>query len=179
MMGCCSDAVVRAAYAIWAETVTGDADETRVNMAFNRVSPLVDVVSCLPYRGEIDVLVKEARRVLVRIPEWAPHDQVRLYVDRQPVAVEWQDSYVVFPKVQTGQQLTVTYPLRIAEIKETVGSLDGTEYTEKWRGNVIVDISPRGKWVPTFLRPQLDTDQLPGRVAPLQSAASGEGHDTL
>ena len=55
----------------------------------------------------------------------------------------------------------VTYPLRIAQVKETPGSLDGTEYTEKWRGNTIVDISPPGKWIPMFQRPALDTEILP------------------
>ena len=55
----------------------------------------------------------------------------------------------------------MTYPLRIAEVKETVGSLDGTEYTERWRGNTIVDISPPGKWIPLFQRPELDTETMP------------------
>lgn len=39
MMGCCGDAIIRAAHAIWEETVTGNEDETRVNLAFNRTSP--------------------------------------------------------------------------------------------------------------------------------------------
>ena len=53
------------------------------------------------------------------------------------------------------------YPLRIAEIKETVGSLDGTEYRQRWRGNTIVDIDPPGKWLPMFQRPELDRPSLP------------------
>lgn len=161
MMGCCSDAVIRASFAVWSETVSGDANETRVNMAFNRQSPLVDVVSCLPHRGEVDILVKDSRRVLVRVPEWAPREQVGAFVNGKPVAVSWQQGYVDFPQVERGQQLTVTYPLRIAEIKETVGSLDGTEYTEKWRGNTIVDISPAGRLVPMYQRPELDSDIIP------------------
>ena len=160
MMGCCSDAVIRASFAIWSGTVTGNSEETRVNMAFNRASPLVDVVSCLPHRGEIDVTVRDARRVLVRVPEWSPHARVQTYVDGKSLPIEWQNSYVVFPKVEQGQQLTVTYPLRVAEIKETVGSLDGTEYSEKWRGNTIVNISPPGKFVPMYQRPDLESEQL-------------------
>jgi hypothetical protein len=161
MQGCCSDATIRAADAIWSETVTGDPAEARVNMAFNRKSDLADVVSCLPYRGELDVFVKSAKRILVRIPEWAPRDKVRLYIDKAPTKPEWDGDYAVFPKTAKGEQLTVSYPLRIATIKETVGSLDGTEYTERWRGNTIVDISPRGKWIPMFERPQMDRDTLP------------------
>lgn len=161
MQGCCADATIRGAHAIWAETVTGDASETRVNLAFNRKSPLVDVVSCLPHRGELNVLVKASNKVLVRVPEWAPLEQTRAFVNRKPVPVKWDGRYVVFAQAQQGQQLTVTYPLRLAEVKETVGSLAGRQYTERWRGNTIVDISPPGKWIPLFQRPELDTEQVP------------------
>jgi hypothetical protein len=158
MMGCCADAVVRATHAVWEETVTGDANETRVNMAFNRDASQVRVVSSLPHRGEINVLVKSARRVLVRVPEWAPRDQVEVHVDREPAKVAWDGSYVIFDSVHSGQQLTVTYPLRVAEIREPV---NGVVYTEKWRGNTIVDIEPKGKWVPMFVRPGMESPVVP------------------
>lgn len=161
MMGCCSDAVIRAAGAIWNETVTGDRAETRVNMAFNRTSPLVEVVSSLPHRGEVNIVVQEAQKVLVRVPNWTAKDKVRAFIDRKPVETRFQDSYVIFNQVRKGQQLTVTYPLRIAEIKETVGSLEGIEFTEKWRGNTIVDLSPQGKYIPMYQRHQLDSDKVP------------------
>ena len=156
MQGCCADATIRAIHAIWSETVTGSAEETRVNLAFDRESPLVDVVSCPPHRGELDIRVKEARRVLVRIPGWVPHDRVTAFVDRSPIPVTWEGSYVAFAPVETGQLLTLTYPLRIAEIREPV---QGVEYTERWRGNTIVDISPPGQWIPMFQRPELEEEQ--------------------
>jgi hypothetical protein len=161
MQGCCADATIRAAHAMWAETVTGDGEEASVNLAFNRKHSLVDVVSCLPHRGEVDVLVKAARKVRIRVPGWAAKDQVQAFVDRQPVAVTWEGHYVAFDAVKQGQQLTITFPLRLAEVKETVGSLDGTEYTERWRGNTIVDINPPGKWIPMFHRPDLESEQVP------------------
>ena len=160
MMGCCADATIRAAHAVWFETVTGDAQETRVNLALNRASPLVDVVSCLPHRGEVNVMVKTARKVMVRVPHWTQKDQAKVYVDEKPVPAQWDGSYVVFKQVKTGQQLTVTYPLRIARVKEVIKGVDFVEYTEKWRGNTIVDIAPPGKWLPMFNRPELDTAQL-------------------
>ena len=161
MQGCCADATIRGAHAVWAETVTGDEEQAQVNLAFNRKSPLVDVVSSLPHRGELNVFVKGARKVLVRVPEWALRKDVKAYRAKKAVPVTWKGDYVVFDKVSKGQQLTVTYPLRIAEIKETVGSLNDAQYTERWRGNTIVDISPSGKWIPMFQRPDLDTGQLP------------------
>jgi hypothetical protein len=158
MMGCCADAVVRAAHAVWDETVTGDASEARVNMAFNRESPLVRVISSLPHRGEVNVIVRAARRVLVRVPGWAPRDGVRVFVDRQSLEISWDGSYVVLEGVRAGQQLTVTYPLRVAEIREPI---NGVMYTEKWRGNTIVDIEPRGTRVPMFVRPEMESDVVP------------------
>ena len=146
MQGCCADATIRASHAIWSNTVTGDENETRVNLAFNRDSDLVKVVSCLPHRGELDVMVKNSHRVLVRVPEWSARDGVKAFVDKQPVTVAWKQHYVAFDSVRSGQQLTVVYPLRIAQVTEPI---EGVLYTERWRGNTIVDISPRGKWVPS------------------------------
>ena len=53
------------------------------------------------------------------------------------------------------------HALRVAEVKETVGSRDGTEYTERWRGNTIVDISPPGRLIPMFQRPELESEKVP------------------
>ena len=158
MMGCCADAIVRATHAVWEETVTGDATVTRVHLAFNRDARNVRVVSSLPHRGEVNVIVRDARRVLVRVPGWAPREKVQVFVDRQPVVLAWNGSYVVFDSVTSGQQLTVTYPLRVAEIREPI---NGVVYTEKWRGNTIVDIEPKGKWVPMFVRPELESAEVP------------------
>lgn len=161
MMGCCADSTIRAAHAIWSETVTGDKNQARVNLAFNRKSPLVDVVSCLPHRGEVNVLVKDARKVLVRVPEWAPGEKTKAYVNEGPVKVRREGSYVVFDAVEKGQWLTVTYPLRIAQVKEVIRGYEFVEYTEKWRGNTIVDISPPGKSLPMFNRPELESEIVP------------------
>jgi hypothetical protein len=157
MQGCCADATIRAAHAIWSETVTGNEEEARVNLAFNRESPWVEVVSCLPHRGELDVVVKETRRVLVRVPEWAPKDGVKAFRERKATDVKWAASYVVFEGLTRGEQLTVTYPLRLWEVRE---KMQGVEYTERWRGNTIVDVTPLGKWIPMYRRPQWEDEQI-------------------
>jgi hypothetical protein len=116
------------------------------------------VVSCLPHIGELDIFVKKAHCVLVRVPEWAPKSDVSAFIDKGPEPVRWEGNYVVFRDLKRGQQLTVTYPLRIAEVTEPI---QGVIYTERWRGNTIVDISPPGKWVPMFHRPDMDNDSVP------------------
>jgi hypothetical protein len=92
------------------------------------------------------------------VPQWAPRDRVKVYADKAAAPLKWDGDYVVFPATKFGQQLTVTYPLRIAEVRERVMLSD---YVEKWRGNTIVDIEPRGKWIPMYERPHLDTENVP------------------
>lgn len=161
MMGCCADAVIRAAHAIWSHTVTGDEQETRVNLAFNHTSSLVEVHACLPHLGEVNVVVKQARKVLVRVPSWVQPTSVQAYVDKQQAATRWEGRYLVFDDLEAGQLLTVTYPLRIAEVTETIYTDRHNEYKGLWRGNTIVGISPKGRWLPIFHRPELDTETVP------------------
>ena len=158
MQGCCADSTLRASHAIWTETVTGNEQETRVNLAFNRESPLVRVISSLPHRGELNIEVRKAREVLVRVPEWADKSAVRAFRNRKPIELHWEGSYVRFSNLRPGQQLTITYPLREAEIRERI---HGVTYVELWRGNTIVDIQPRGKWIPMYERPELRTLEVP------------------
>jgi hypothetical protein len=157
MQSCCADATIRAAHAIWSQSVTGDESEVLVNMAFNRVSPWLEVVSCLPHRGEVNILVKNTKRVLVRVPEWAPRGDGKAYRDKKLATLKWDSAYVVFDDVAKGEHLTVVYPLRISELREMI---QGVEYTERWRGNTIVDLAPQGKWVPTFHRPELENERI-------------------
>jgi len=107
----------------------------------SRLRPVLDVF----FGAHLPLIVGEV---------YQPYDNA----DRRLLTVRVNRQEVV---LRAGQQLTVTYPLRIAEIKETVGSLDGTEYTQKWRANTIVDIASPGKWIPMFNRPEPDTERLP------------------
>ena len=153
MQGCCASATVRGAYAVWSHTVTGDEIEARVNLAVNRDSPLLRVVSSLPRRGEVNIFVKTTGRVLVRVPAWTPVGDVRAYRNRQEISLNWDATgkYVVFDGLSPNDQLTVTYPLRIASVRETI---KGFLYTERWRGNTIMNIDPAGTILPMYLRPE-------------------------
>jgi hypothetical protein len=91
------------------------------------------------------------------VPEWAPKDQVKAYRERKSTEVKWASPYVVFEGPAKAEHLTVTYPLRLSEVTE---KMQGVEYTERWRGNTIVDITPPGKWIPMYQRPELEHEQV-------------------
>jgi hypothetical protein len=55
----------------------------------------------------------------------------------------------------------MTFPMRLAEIRQTAESLFGTEHGDRWRGSTIVDITPPGKWIPMFRKPNLESEDVP------------------
>ena len=122
------------------------------------------MVSCLPHRGELDLKVYTATKLLVRIPEWAPKKEVKVYRARTNQVVVWDGSYVVLANTKPGDEITVTYPIRIAQVKETPSaSLAGT--LNSWSAGeetpLSISPSPGGKWIPMFERPELESETVP------------------
>ena len=62
---------VHALYSVWDSIITGDKELAVVNLPLNRTSALLDVKSYLPYEGKIELDIKTAENVAVRIPKWA------------------------------------------------------------------------------------------------------------
>src|SRR5688572_11145217 len=63
-------------------------------------------------------------------------------------SVSWNDGYVEFDVVGPGQVLTVTYPLSIAAVTETIYTVKHESFLEERRGEEILAISPPGQWLP-------------------------------
>ena len=59
-----------ALYRVWENILGYQNGKLRVNLLLNRASPWADVNSHLPYRGQVDVKVKESVELSVRMPEW-------------------------------------------------------------------------------------------------------------
>jgi len=86
------------------------------------------------------------------------------YIDRQPVPVAWEGSYVIFSKVAEAQLLTATYPLAIQEVREKVQawimSSDG-------RGTASWTFSPPGNGS-SVSRPDLERVKCRAEVKPYE-----------
>ena len=139
-----------------------------MNLLLNRASPWLDVHSHLPHEGRVVLRNKTARRLLVRVPLWVSKNVVRATVNGAAARQRWWSRYLFFPDLDPGCEIEVRFPLservehhRSVEVFE--GQSETTNYRCVFRGNTLVDISPRskGKGFPFYRRDHLRTDTAP------------------
>jgi len=153
MMGCCTASACRAIYAVWKNIITESPEGVFVNLSFNADRTQAKVISFLPSKGQLTVLAKKDGDFFLRPPAWAPRDKVRVLRNGKSVPVQWQKqkSYVKFSGVKKDEKLSITYPMLSFTQKISVG-MDENErsFTVRWLGNTVVDIEPKGKYLPIF-----------------------------
>ncbi len=149
--GCCIGGGLRALYHTWQSALVETPGETRVNMGISRSTPGVDVTAHEPQAGRIDVRVSAGmpRRVLIRLPGHAALREAQALVDGVLVNIAWEGRYARFDDVRPGQVASLVYPLREDTRTYTIA---GQTYTGRWRGHMMVEISPRGERYPIYDR---------------------------
>ncbi len=149
IMQCCGGNGTRAIYYAWERILDFRDGTLRVNLLLNRASPWADVDSHIPYEGRVDVKVKEACELMVRIPEWASPDDTLCQVNDEPRLPEWDGRYARVGRVQAGDLAAVSFPIptRSGEINVT-----GSYYKVVRKGNEVVTIDPPGKFCPFYQR---------------------------
>jgi hypothetical protein len=156
--GCCPPTGMTGLYLGWKEIVRRTDAGVFVNMAFNHDCPDAAVVSFLPDQGRLTVVPKHAGAFYVRVPGFAPHEQVSAWRNGRRRRVAWKGDYVAFPSARKGEELTVTYPL-VTGVQQVHRA--GKDYTISWKGNAVTGISPAdGVW-PLFKQIPYPTPPFP------------------
>jgi hypothetical protein len=126
---------------VFVDTRTCAVCSTRRRMA-------IPMASFLPNQGRLTVTPKQDGTFYVRVPGFAPRDQVAACRDGQKADnIVWTHDYVTFASARKGEELTVTYPLVKFAQKMKVA---GADYTIYWKGNAVTSIEPKGKVWPLF-----------------------------
>ena len=146
---CCTGNGTRAIYYVWENILHHQNGRLKVNLLLNRASPWADVNSHIPYQGRVDVKVKQARELSIRIPEWAKAKDARCQVNGKERSLSWQARYAVVGRVRSGDEVTLTFP--IAERIDRV-QVEGHEYTLVRKGNDVISVDPPGKNHPLYER---------------------------
>jgi hypothetical protein len=115
------------------------------------------VESYLPYEGKVVIRIKAAERVAVRIPGWADRTAVRGRVNGGEASPFWVGNYVVFDRLSENDVISIEFPVVEETVEYTVPdgvhvpeadyerpSRTRTRYTCHFKGNTLVDVSPRG-----------------------------------
>lgn len=159
MFGCCAPEGMRAIYTAWQNTITrldtsalGPAG-VYVNLCFARDSQWGRVVSFFPDAGRLTVKAGVNDTFFLRLPHWAPRDQVRAFAGAKAIPVTWSGAYVAFKNAKPGDELTITYPL--IRFNQEVRGLWPTcapdlRVTFAWLGNMVVAADPAPTGTPLF-----------------------------
>jgi hypothetical protein len=139
---CCNANMPMGLYEAWKGIVECSGNAARVNLLLNRASELLDVDSHLPYEGKVVLQNKSARRAYVRLPRWVDRSAVRCFVQEAGTTPQWVKNYLVIDGLSSGDIVTVEFPVVETVEKHTVVDY-GHEYTCLYKGNTLVDISPR------------------------------------
>ncbi|MEW6753950.1 MAG: hypothetical protein AB1505_23660 [Candidatus Latescibacterota bacterium] len=149
IMHCCTGNAARAVYYVWEQILTGAGGKLRVNLLLNRASRWADVHSHLPYRGQVEVEMKQDMAVEVRLPEWVEAAEACCTVGGARREVRREGRYVQLGAVGAGQRVTLTFP--VGERSDRV-VIEKRPYTLVRRGNDVVWVDPPGTNCPLYQR---------------------------
>lgn len=149
IMHCCTGNATRAVYYVWEKILTHADGKLKVNLLLNRASQWADVDSHIPYRGQVDVKIKQDLDLAIRLAEWVAPEEARCIVDGMERELTFDGRYAQVGAVKAGQTVTLTFP--IPERTDRV-IIEKRPYTIIRRGNEVVWIDPPGTNCPLYQR---------------------------
>jgi hypothetical protein len=149
---CCTANGARALYYAWRSILTKKDNLLRINLLLNRASAWADIDSHIPYRGQVDVYMKQPMRLQIRIPFYVDKPRVTLRVNEEERQFNWLDRYIDVGFVGEGQKVGVEFPLetRTVTVDGVLGSGEKAKFTLK--GNDVIDVEPKGSQFPLYQR---------------------------
>ncbi len=159
---CCNYSGPRALHACWEAAVDDTDGELRVRLPVDRLcaaaeQAVVETAEVVRQR----ISLKAARRLAVRIPDWADLAAVNVVDESdRPVPCRTAGRWLDLGSLPAGARLTVTYPMVERKTTERVGGSGETmgyspvekkrTFTATWRGNRVICLEPAGHWWPVF-----------------------------
>ncbi|MBW7460353.1 glycoside hydrolase family 127 protein, partial [Paenibacillus sepulcri] len=155
---CCLGSGTRGLFMGWSNTITEKNGAISVNFLLNRGSVWLDVDSYLPHEGKVVLHIhRDLPRLQIRIPEWAGYAKVSYVREREgseAVSGRGSDSsmwvnehFLTLGAAQAGETITVTFPL---SSRTTIENAIGQTFETHWRGDDVVNISPKGTQHPFY-----------------------------
>jgi hypothetical protein len=145
VMQCCTANCGRALYFVWDRMLVEMDDAVQLNLLLNRVSKDVVVRSFLPYEGRVEVVLKKAAPLKIRLPQWLERDSLQV-VDSNGHSLDYsiQDTFLLLEFLPAQELVRLQFDLPEREVIETVGHVDASI---RFRGNEVIHFSPPGKRV--------------------------------
>ncbi len=149
IMHCCTGNGARALYHAWQSILSVDDGALKVNLLMNRSSQWADVDSHVPYSGQVDIRMKQAMKLSIRLPEWVEPGEEVCDVNGETRPLEHDGRYAVVGDVAAGDVATLSFPIHE---RTEVLEIERQRYTTVIRGNEVVSIDPPGTNRPLYQR---------------------------
>ncbi|MBI2843858.1 MAG: hypothetical protein HYX78_10700 [Armatimonadetes bacterium] len=138
---------------MWDSIVQEQNGIVSINLLLNRRSPWVDIESSLPYRGKVNIDIKKARQMSIRIPNWVDKSTVKISIKGKTIEPVWVGNYLSISNPPVGASIKINFPVKESVEHYSIDSYQfrGTEYLGRhtfaieFRGNTAIDIQPKGE----------------------------------
>ncbi len=144
---CCTANGARTLYQVWDSILTKDGDLIKVNLLLNRVSPFLDVDSYLPAQGKVDLKIKDAPTVMVRLPAWCEPGQVQVSIAGVTSSPLITGRWICLDQLKPGERVEIAFPLKEETVTRLIGDLP---FRLTLRGSNVVGIEPQGTAFPLY-----------------------------
>lgn len=155
--GCCTGNGSRALYYVWEKMVSFKDGVFTLNLLLNRPSPWADVNSYIPYKGQVDVMMKADCPVEIRIPEWVRQEGVACTVNGSPRELTFRGRYAWVGWAERDNLVTLTFPISERTVETIIGDRSCKLII---KGNDVVSIEPSGIWYPFYQRANYRKDEV-------------------
>jgi len=170
-IGCCTGNGPMGFYYAWEGAVREDDHLTTINLLLNRTSHSVDVTSWLPYTGRVEIAIKTATKVTIRIPRWIIRRELRLQVDGQDQTLLWAGNYIMVTDLAPGNVITLTFTVPTDSVTYTWNARipnEERDFTFQMRGSTCIKAEPQDWLSPGYLksyqRDYMNTDIAPTKT---------------
>lgn len=150
---------IRALYDLWHYAVTREEGAVCVNLHFSRDTRWATVTSHVPQQGRLDILMKTAGVLAVRVPDHLRSDQIDVVVNNQRNRHERLSyGYAWIEALQNGDSVTVSWP---TTERALLYDIEGKHYTGYWRDETLLRLTPEGPLAPLYKRTMEPADSAP------------------
>ena len=120
-------------------TTTPDGVLT-VNLHFDIDTPAISIRSQRAKEATLEITLKEARALRIRVPGWATRSSVRLAADGKDLPLTWDGHYLVVAK-GTGQIIQLRHDLPEKQTTEEM-PVSHRQFHLSWRGDEVIACDP-------------------------------------
>ena len=134
---------VQSLCAAWKAILTRDQAGWRANLLFSRDSEAFSFRSLLPQLGRLEITVRQAEPLWVRLPPWLAKESMQVRINEKSVAANIQRDQLFLHTLQAGDQVEITFDQASTHITENVSGCR-EPFSVEWLGDTVMSLTPQG-----------------------------------